>query len=162
MTGVTQKDWGFSEITAAFERPARRLPARKRERRPRRPRPLLTLAGRGDQRPRRMMHVSLWLTAVAICLIGLVALHVGILKKNLEYNQLVEEKNQLASDNSRLASEVAALSSPERIEQIATGPLGMVPPETLAYVYIGPSGPGRDYALLDTPEEAGYGTAASP
>ncbi|GBE57960.1 cell division protein FtsL [bacterium BMS3Abin01] len=153
MAGATQKDWGFSEITAKFEQ----QPQRQR-RQQSAPEP----AGRVQLRARRMVHTGFWLSAVAICLIGLVALHVGILKKNIEYNQLVDEKNTLSADNSRLSSEVAALRSPQRIEEIATGPLGMVAPETLAYVYIGPSGPGQDYAQLDNPEGAGYGLAASP
>ncbi len=156
MAGATQKNWGFTEITAKFEQQP------QRERRQRRERPALEPAGRVQVRARGMIHTGFWLSAVAVCLIGLVALHVGILKKNIEYNQLVDEKNTLAADNSRLSSEVAALRSPQRIEEIATGPLGMVAPKTLAYVYIGPSGPGQDYAQLDAPEGAGYGRAASP
>ncbi len=109
-----------------------------------------------------MMHVGFWLSAIAICLIGLVAVHVVTLNKNMEYNELVSEKSTLAANNARLASEVAQLRSPGRIEEIATGSLGMVPPETVEYVYIGPSSSRQSYAEVDLQDGADGGHSASP
>ena len=105
-------------------------------------------------------HVGIWLTAVAICLLGLVALHVGLLKKNLEFNDLISEKSELSAENARLSSEVAALRSPERVEQIATKSLGMVPAEKVQYVYISPAGTSQSYADLDPLGAGGAGRAA--
>lgn len=146
MARTAQQDWGFAEITRKFERdsrPARgKVPARRR----------VSMPASGA------MHVGIWLSAVALCLLGLVAVHVGILKKNMEFNELIREKSTLSADNARLSSEVAGLNSPERIEQIATRSLGMVPPEKVQYVYIGPSGARQNYADLG----AGGGRTAAP
>ena len=137
MARPAEKDWGFTEITRKFERdssPARR-PA------PRLPDPRVPSRGAA--------HVGLWLTAVAICLLGLVGLRVGLLTKNLEFNNLISEKTELSAETVRLSSEVAALRSPERVEQIATGSLGMVPAGKVQYVYISPAGTRQSYADLD-------------
>ncbi|MFA5809954.1 MAG: cell division protein FtsL [Thermoleophilia bacterium] len=149
MARTAQQDWGFTEITRKFERDSK--PARQRA--PGRRRVSVSASG--------TMHVGIWLSAVAICLLGLVAVHVSILKKNMEFNELIREKNTLSADNARLSSEVAGLSSPERIEQIATQSLGMVSPEKVQYVYIGPSEARQNYANLDT-FGAGGGRTAAP
>jgi len=145
MARAAQQDWGFTEITRKFERDSR--PSR-----------------RPEQRGERMRvpeggtaHVGIWLTAVAICLLGLVALHVGILKKNLEFNNVINEKNGLSAENARLASDVAELRSPERVEQIAAGALGMVPADKVQYVYISPSGTSQSYADLNPLGAGGAG-----
>ena len=156
MAKAIQNDWGFKEITAKFERePERRRPIQPQARPRFKVRPA-TIPRRG------MMHVGLWLTAVAISLIGLVALHVFILQKNMEYNSLIEEKNTLAADNAHLSSQVSALSSPERIENLAKGPLGMVAPQTVEYVYIGPSSARQNYADLGAPDGSGGRGMAVP
>lgn len=149
MARPAEQDWGFTEITRKFERQSR--PVRKASPRRRR----VSVASSGT------MHVGLWLTAVALCLVGLVAVHVGILNKNMEFNDLIRQKNDLSSENARLSSEVAGLSSPERIESIATKSLGMVPPDKVQYVYIGPPGEQQSYADLSDPG-AGGGRAAAP
>ena len=147
MARAAQQDWGFTEITRKFERDTR--PSR----RPAQPGRRLHVPASG------MAHAGVWLTAVAICLLGLVALHVGILKENLEFNGLITEKYELSAENARLSSDVAALRSPERVEQIATHDLGMVPAEKVQYVYISPAGTRQSYADLD-PLGTGGGRAA--
>lgn len=138
MARAAQQDWGFSEITRKFEREAKVLRRPKEVSRRWLPLPITGTA-----------HLSVWLTAAALCLIGLVALHIVILQKNLEHNGLIEEKNSLAAENARLSSEVSNLSSPERIEQIATKSLGMVPSGKMQYVYIGPAGSRQSFAELE-------------
>jgi cell division protein FtsL len=139
MARAAQQDWGFTEITRKFERePLRRPSAAPR-------RKWLPLPSTGTA------HVGAWLCMVALCLIGLVALHVVILQKNIQYNDLIREKTDLTAENAKLSSEVSELNSPERIEQIATGPLGMVPPEKMQYVYIGPADANQSYAELSPP-----------
>lgn len=149
MAKAMGNDWGFAEITAKFERAAKfeREPERQRQSQ-RHARPSLKVRPPASIRSSGMMHVGLWLSAVAILLIGLVSLHVLILQKNIEYNSLIEEKNNLSAGNAHLASQVSALSSPERIESLAVGPLGMVAPKTVQYVYIGPSSARQNYADL--------------
>lgn len=149
---AVQHDWGFTEITRKFEReakPAPRQPAPGRRR-------WTALPAGGT------IHVGAWLAAVAVCLLILVALHVVILQKNMELNGLVREKNEFTADNARLSSDVASLSSPERIEQIAAGPLGMVPPDRVQYVYIGPSSARQNLASLDPFPASGNERMAAP
>jgi cell division protein FtsL len=97
---------------------------------------------------RSTIYVGAWLAVIALLLIGLVGLRVSLLYKNIEFNELIKEKNDLRVENDRLSSEVSVLSSPERIEQIATGRLGMVPSGRVQYVYISPPD-SRQYADLD-------------
>jgi cell division protein FtsL len=148
MARTAQQDWGFTEITRKFERDAE--PSRRPKPRMRR-----MHVPAGDA-----AHVGIWLTAVALCLLGLVALHVGILKKNLEFNSIITEKNELSAENARLSSDVATLRSPERVEQIASSSLGMVPADKVQYVYISPSGAGQSYADLNPLGAGGAGRAA--
>ncbi len=145
MAKAAQQDWGFSEITRKFERETGRT------QRPAPPRKYVSAGGAA--------HAGVWLTAVAVCLLGLVALHVGILKKNLEFNSLISEKSELAAEKARLSSEVATLRSPARVEQIAIHDLGMVPADKVQYVYISPAGTQQTYADLD-PLGVGTGRAA--
>ncbi|MBE3067298.1 MAG: cell division protein FtsL [Chloroflexi bacterium] len=137
MGRAVQHDWGFTEeVTRRVERDGR--PTGK----PGSGRRHLSLPATGAA------HLGGWLTVVAVSLIGLVALHVVILQKNMAYTELIQEKGDLSAANARLATEVSALSSPERIDQIATKSLGMVPPGKMQYVYIGPATTQGSYAEL--------------
>ncbi len=151
MGSTARKDWGFEDAVAALEQETqRRTPVRPA------PRPAAPAAG-------GMIRAGFLLTAaVAVMLIGLVALHVSILQKHREYSELVDEKNSLAAENAHLSGEVAALRSPARIEAIATGQLGMVSPKNIEYVYIGPDGARSDYARVDYPPGAAGGSPATP
>lgn len=148
MARPAQQDWGFTDITRKFERHGK--PSRQAE-----PRVRIQRAPSGGA-----AHVGLWLSFVALTLVGLVAINVGLLQKNIEYNGLIQEKSGLSTENARLSSEVATLSSPERVEQIATGSLGMVPAEKVSYVYISPAETSRSYADLDSLGAGGAGRAA--
>jgi cell division protein FtsL len=150
MAGAAQHDWGFTEITRKFERQAK--PARTSKERQRR---WMAVPARGT------VHVGVWLVVIAVLLMGLVTLRVGLLYKNIEFNDLIREKNSLRVQNDHLSSEVATLSSPERIEQIATGPLGMVPSGKVQYVYISPRD-GQQYAELDLSQGPANRKTATP
>lgn len=151
MARAAEQDWGFNEIARKFERdskPARRRPARVRVK---------------SRKPAiKTVRFGLWLSVVALALIGLVALHVVILGKNLEYNNLVQGKQELEAENALLASEVSALSAPARIEQLAVEHLGMVAPRDVEYVYVDPSGTTRYYAELDQPQDPVSGGMSGP
>lgn len=139
MARTARQDWGFSELTRKFERPVEP----RRESAARQPRRWTPVPVGGT------VHVGAWLGAVALSLVILSALHVGILKKNMEFSELTREKNNLIAENAQLSSEVAALSSPQRIQEIASGSLGMVSPGKMQYVYIGPDGARQDIASLE-------------
>lgn len=141
MARVIEKDWGFAEVARRFEH-VTQAPQRP----PLSSRPWLTLPSLGAA------HVIAWLSLVALSLIGLVALHVIILQKNVEHTSLIRQKNDLIAQNAKLSSEVSALSSPERIESIATKSLGMVRAGKMQYVYISPPTAQQSYAYLEGPD----------
>ncbi len=152
MAGVVQDDWGFAEAVRKFERGSG--------------------TARGSRKPGRRWtaapvrgaaHAGVWVGVIALLLMGLVGLRIGLMYKNMEFNQLIKQKNALSVENDQLSSDVSALSSPARIEQIAEGPLGMVPAGKVQYLYINPVD-NQLYADLD-PAAAGSGLngrAASP
>lgn len=149
---AAQQEWDFSDITVKFGRDV------KTSRRPR---------VQGGRRWTALpaggtAHVGAWLTAVSVSLICLVAIHVGLLQKNMELNELIREKNSLTSENARLASEIAGLNSPERIESIASGSLGMKPPGKVQYVYIGPASARQNVASIEPVPVSGSAEAAAP
>lgn len=137
MAGAAQQDWGFTEITRKFERQSK--PSRRRRQAPRR---------RWTPAPARSaMHAGVWVGVIALLLMGLVGLRVSLLYKNIQYNDLIAQKNTLQVQNDSLSRDVSALSSPQRIEQIAEGKLGMVSTDKVQYVYIDPPD-GQQYADL--------------
>lgn len=148
MARAAEKDWGFNDIARKFEReerPARRPSIRRRSR------PSI-----------KTIHFGFWLTVVALSLIGLVALHVTLLGRNMEYNSLIQGNKQLEAENARLASDVAALSAPARIEKLAVEDLGMVAPQDIEYVYVDPSNARQYYAALDPPDSEASGGMNGP
>ena len=148
MAGAAQQDWGFTEITRKFER---------RQRPERRPAPRRRRAAAAAP---NTLYVGVWLGAIAVLLIGLVGLRVSLLYKDVAFNNLIRERNDLTVQNSQLESNVSTLSSPARIQQIATGTLGMVPAGKIQYVYINPVD-NRQFAEL-TNQDAGGNPAPSP
>lgn len=141
MARVVEQDWGFAEVARRFEHGSDR-----RQQRPLTDRTWLSLPSLGA------VHVIIWLTLVALSLIGLVALHVIILQKNVEHSSLIRQKNALIADNAKLSAAVSTLGSPERVEMIATRSLGMVRAEKMQYVYISPPGAQQSYAYLEGPD----------
>jgi cell division protein FtsL len=99
---------------------------------------------------------------VALALIGLVALHVTLLGKNLEYSNLIQGNKKLEAENAVLASDVSTLYAPARIEQLAVEEYGMVAPQDIEYVYVDPSNARQYYADLDPPGSEVSGGAVSP
>lgn len=141
MARVVEQDWGFAEVARRFEH-ATNLPKR----------PPLSSRCWSSLPSLGAAHVIVWLSMVALSLIGLVTLHVIILQKNVEHNNLIRQKNALTAENAKLSSDVSALSSPERIEAIATNSLGMVRAEKMQYVYISPPEALQSYAYVEGPD----------
>jgi cell division protein FtsL len=141
MARAIEKDWGFGELARRFEAETQTAPRTGRAS----SRKWLPLPSAGTA------HVGAWLFTVAMSLVGLVALHVIILQKNVEQSNIVREKNALIAETAKLSGEVSTLRSPERIEQIATRTMGMVPADKMQYVYINPFGEHQSYAEANTP-----------
>ncbi len=151
MARAIRNDWGFAETVRKFERQPAAAP------RSGTPRHRTAAPARGT------MHAGLWVGVIALLLMGLVGLRISLMYKNIQFNELIRQKNALAVENDQLSSDVSALSSPARIEQIAEGPLGMVPAGKVQYLYINPVD-NRLYADLE-PDGGAPGAnarAASP
>ncbi|RJQ46626.1 MAG: cell division protein FtsL [Gaiellales bacterium] len=148
MARAAEQDWGFNDIARKFERDERpvRRPAGRR-----RAKPVIKTA-----------HFGFWLSVIVIALIGLVALHVTLMGRNMEYNNLIQDNKKLEADNARLASEVSALGAPARIEKIAVEDLGMVAPREIEYVYVDPSNARQTYAALEQDDRAASGGSSVP
>ncbi len=144
MARAVRNDGGFAETVRKFEADPVRARSSRRLRRFR------------AVQTREIMHAGLWVGVIALLLIGLVGLRVSLMYKNIQFNELVRQKNTLTVENDQLSSDVSALSSPARIEQIAEGPLGMVPAGKIQYLYINPVD-NRLYADLE-PQGAAPGS----
>lgn len=110
----------------------------------------------------KTFHFGFWLSVVALAMIGLVALHVALMGKNLEYSNLLQDNKRLEAENAQLASEVSALTAPARIEQMAVEEYGMIEPQTVEYVYVDPSNVRQYYAELESPGREASGGDGGP
>lgn len=148
MARAAEQDWGFNEVARKFEREDRSF---------RRP------SGRSRFKPViRTVHFGFWLSVIVLALIGLVMLHVTLLGRNMEYNNLIQGNKKLEAENARLAGEVSALGAPARIEKIAVEDLGMVEPRDIEYVYVDPSNARQYYAALDQSDSEASGGLSGP
>jgi cell division protein FtsB len=62
---------------------------------------------------------------VGLLLAGVVALNVTVLRLNLRFDELSQERAQLRADNAELASQLAARSSSPRTSSLARRALGL-------------------------------------
>jgi cell division protein FtsL len=143
-----EQDWGFNDIARKFEKDSR---PSGRPSRGSRTRPVI-----------KTFRFGFWLAVVTLALIGLVALHVTLLGKNLEYSNLIQGNKKLEAENARLASDVSTLTAPARIEKLAIEDFGMVPPQNIEYVYVDPTNARQYYADLDPPGSEVSGGASGP
>jgi cell division protein FtsL len=74
----------------------------------------------------RLIRGRAWIAVVAFALIGIVAAQLWVVKLNVGIGRAIEHAATLQRENSALAIEDSALSSGERIEQLASAQ-GMVP-----------------------------------
>ncbi len=113
-------------------RPARPLRAARRPRRISGPtRPAAGTPERTGQRLPyhlldRLIRGRAWIAVVAFALLGIVAAQLWVIKLNVGIGRAIEHAATLQRENSALAVEDSALSSGERIEQLASAH-GMVP-----------------------------------
>jgi cell division protein FtsL len=116
---------------AALELPA--SPARPKPRPKRR-----TAARRADARP-RVFGGAVWIGFLAVLLAGVVALNVGVLRLNMQLDELGRERENLRAENAALASRYSSVHATARIQALARTKLGLVPaaPEDTSYVQLG-------------------------
>jgi cell division protein FtsL len=118
--------------SAAAVRP-RPGPARARPKSRPRPRP----APKARRAPRnRVAGGAVWIGLVAFLLSGVVALNVAVLRLNVRFEELGQERSKLRADNAELGSEIASRAAAARIQGIARGRLGLVPAAPDQWTYL--------------------------
>lgn len=123
---------------ASLAAPAETRPRRAAQPRPaRRPRPQARPQPRPRPRARSRPRVAggvAWIVVVAALLAGIVALNVAVLRLNMEVERMDVQRDELVAGNEALASELSAAAAAGRIERLARGKLGLVPPTQTTYL----------------------------
>ena len=76
---------------------------------------------------RRLAGGVVWIVAVAVLLAGAVALNVAVLRLNLRFDELGQQRAKLRAQNAALSSKLASAAATARIEQLAAQRLGVAP-----------------------------------
>jgi Tfp pilus assembly protein PilN len=76
---------------------------------------------------RRVAGGAVWIVVMGLLLAGVVALNVAVLRLNLRFDELTQERAQLRAENAELSSNLAARTSSPRTSSLAKRRLGLVP-----------------------------------
>lgn len=85
---------------------------------------------------RRVAGGAVWILLMGVLLAGVVALNVTVLRLNLSYDELAQERAQLRAENADLASKLAARSSSPRTSSLARRALGVGPADPATTTYL--------------------------
>jgi cell division protein FtsL len=112
-----------------------RAPARSHEHESR---PSLRVVGEDDRRPRYAVWTVVALSAIFALFFALVMFHTVLLKNQRRLDQLDAQVRDEQASYQQLRLQVAQLQSPERVLDVATSKLGLVPSN--GTTYLTPSG----------------------
>lgn len=112
---------------------ARPAPAKSRPRPKPKPKPK-PQARRAPRR--RVAGGAVWIGLVAVCLTGVVALNVAVLRLNVRLEELGRERSQLRAENAELSSQIASRAASVRIQTIARDRLGLLPATPDQWTYL--------------------------
>jgi cell division protein FtsL len=116
---------------AAAAARARPAPARTK------PRPKPKPKQRARRSPRgRVASGTVWIGLVAVCLAGVVALNVAVLRLNVRFEELGRERAQLKAENAELSSQIGTRAASVRIQTIARDRLGLLPATPDQWTYL--------------------------
>jgi hypothetical protein len=87
---------------------------------------------------RRVAGGAVWIVLMGVLLAGVVALNVAVLRLNLGFDQLTQERTQLRAENADLSSKLAARASSPRTASLGRRTLGVVTadPSTTTYLHL--------------------------
>lgn len=87
---------------------------------------------------RRVAGGAVWIVLMGVLLAGVVALNVAVLRLNLSFDRLTQERAQLRAENKELASKLAARGSSPRTASLARHSLGLTSadPATTTYLHL--------------------------
>lgn len=83
--------------------------------------------GRSAVSGRRVAGGAVWIVVMGLLLAGVVALNVAVLRLNLRFDELTQERAQLRAENAELSSNLAIRTSSPRTSSLAKRRLGLVP-----------------------------------
>jgi hypothetical protein len=88
---------------------------------------------------RRVAGGAVWIVLVGVLLAGVVALNVAVLRLNLSFDELTQDRAQLRAENAELSSKLAARMSSPRTSSLARRALGLTTadPSTTTYLQLG-------------------------
>jgi hypothetical protein len=101
-----------------------------------RPRARPTKRRRKATSGRRVAGGAVWIVLVGLLLAGVVALNVTVLRHNLRFDELGQERAQLRAENAELASKLAARSSSPRTSSLARRALGVEQADLATTTYL--------------------------
>ena len=73
---------------------------------------------------------------MGVLLAGVVALNVAVLRLNLRFDELAQERAQLRAENAELASNLATRAASTRTSRLARSTLGLVPADSATTTYL--------------------------
>ena len=76
---------------------------------------------------RRLAGGVVWIVLVAALLAGVVALNVAVLRLNLRFDELGQQRAKLRAEDATLASKLASAAASARIQRLAHDQLGVIP-----------------------------------
>jgi cell division protein FtsL len=85
---------------------------------------------------RRLAGGVVWIVVVAVSLAGVVALNVAVLRLNLRFDELGQQRANLRAENAALASKLASAAATARIEQLAAQRLRVAPADPAKTLYL--------------------------
>jgi cell division protein FtsB len=112
-------------MAVAVARAPRRAATKPRPRRRRKTAPARRVAGG-----------AVWIVLMGVLLAGVVALNVTVLRLNLRYDELAQERAELRAENAELSTKLAARSSSPRTSSLARRALGVEPADPTTTTYL--------------------------
>jgi len=85
---------------------------------------------------RRVAGGAVWIVLMGVLLAGVVALNVAVLRLNLNFDRLTQERAQLRAEKAELASKLAARGSSPRTASLARRSLGLTTADPATTTYL--------------------------
>jgi cell division protein FtsL len=79
---------------------------------------------------------AVWIVLISVLLAGVVALNVAVLRLNVRFEELGQEKARLRAENADIASQIATRAASGRIQTLARGQLGLEPAGADRWTYL--------------------------
>ena len=85
---------------------------------------------------RRVAGGAVWIVVMGVLLAGVVALNVAVLRLNLRFDALAQERAQLRAESAELSSRLATRAASARTNSLARRELGLQPADPATTTYL--------------------------